>query len=51
MRSTAEELEQRCGSLGWRAGVGLHEDGRGQEEVEEDIPVPQQPLGYGCDLI
>ena len=29
---------------------GLHEDGGGQEEVEGDIPVPQRPSGYGCDL-
>ena len=49
-RSTVEELEWRCGSLGRRAGFGLHEDGGGQEKVEGDIPVPQRPSGYGCDL-
>ena len=50
MRSTTEELERRCGSLGRRAGVGLHEDGGRQEEVEGDVPVPQRLSGCGCDL-
>ena len=46
-RSTAEELQRRCGSLGRGAGVGLYEDSGGQEEVEGDIPVPngRQTMG------
>ena len=45
-----EKLGGRRQNMDKGTGDGLRTDGEGQGLMEKDIPEPQRPTGYGCDL-